>query len=334
MRPLHDALARTLAAFVIALPLAAGAAPLPPTPATVIPNAIVTLGTTAGPNPRRGRAQASNLLSIDGTLYLIDAGDNATRRVVQSGYDFRKIGTVFITHDHSDHTLGLPTLMVDQWEFQRRDVVDIYGPPGTAAVVQGALQFAAVNADIRYSEGKTTPMASIFKAHEVQPGPVFSDSHVTVTAVENTHFHFQPGTPPYGKYKSYSYRFNTTHGSIVFTGDTGPSDAVIGLAKGADILVSEILSTDDLIALYTSNGVWQAKTPEEQAGFLRHMHEEHLTPQDVGVMATKAGVKTVIVTHMGPTLDPNDTYERYVREVGKYFSGKVLIASDLKVFPL
>ena len=269
------------AIIVVGSSRAVVAAPLPPTPTTVTPNAIVTLGTTAGPNPRRGRSQAANLLSINGTLYLIDAGDNATRRIVQSGYDFRKIGKVLITHDHSDHTLGLPTLMVDQWEFQRRDPVDIYGPPGTAATVQGALQFAAVNADIRYSEGKTAPMASIFKAHDVQPGPVFSDANVTVTAVENTHFHFQPGTPPYGKYKSYSYRFNTSHGSIVFTGDTGPSDAVVALAKGADILVSEVLSTDDLIALYTSNGVWQAKTPGEQAGFLRHMHEEHLTPQEL-----------------------------------------------------
>jgi ribonuclease BN (tRNA processing enzyme) len=129
-------------------------------------------------------------------------------------------------------------------------------------------------------------------------------------------------------------RFQTPSGSIVFTGDTGPSDAVVALAKGADVLVSEVLSTDDLVALYKSNGLWQVKTPEEQAGFLRHMHEEHLTPQEVGTMAARAGVKTVILTHIGATMDPNDTFVRYIDDVHKYFTGNVLIADDLRAFPL
>ena len=63
-----------------------------------------------------------------------------------------------------------------------------------------------------------------------------------MTAVENTHFHFQPGTPPYGKYKSYSYRFETPGRVVFFTGDTGPSDAVVELAKGADLYVTETTS--------------------------------------------------------------------------------------------
>ena len=72
---------------------------------------LIMLGTAGGPLPRADRAQSSNLLVVNGALYLIDAGGSVTSRVVQSGHDFRKIGKIFITHPHSDHTAGLATLM-------------------------------------------------------------------------------------------------------------------------------------------------------------------------------------------------------------------------------
>ena len=109
----------------------------------------------------------------------------------------------------------------------------LYGPPGTAASVQGLLQFLTVNSDIRISDGtKIVPASKVFSGHETGAGTIFQDANVKVTAVENSHFHFQPGSPGFGKYKSYAYRFDAPDRSIVFTGDTGPSDAVAGLAKG------------------------------------------------------------------------------------------------------
>ena len=123
---------------------------------------------------------------------------------------------------------------MSEWEYQRRTPIDIYGPPGTEALVRGAIQYLTPNAEIRWSEGKRTPMASIFHGHDVAPGMVFQDEAVKVMAVENTHFHFTSGSPGYGKYKSYSYRFETPGRVVVFTGDTGPSDALTELAKGAD----------------------------------------------------------------------------------------------------
>jgi len=153
-----------------------------------------------------------------------------------------------------------------------------------------------------------------------------------VTAVENTHFRFEPGTPAYGKYKSFSYRFDTLDRSFLFTGDTGWSDAVIDLAKGADVLVTEVTSTDDVIGLMKRNGVWQAKTESEQEGWLRHMHEEHVTPEEVGRFAAQAGVKTVVMTHLSPSPDPNDDFARYAVAAKKHFSGSVLIAKDLMKF--
>src|SRR5258708_27588263 len=113
------------------------------TPATDAPPqakgpVLITLGTAGGPLPRRERAQSSNLLVVNGTPYLIDAGDGATRRIVQAGYDFRQVGKVFITHAHSDHTNGLATLLNAQWEYQRREPTDVYGSRARALVNRAA----------------------------------------------------------------------------------------------------------------------------------------------------------------------------------------------------
>lgn len=293
---------------------------------------LVTLGTAGGPLPRKDRTQSSNLLIVNSTLYVIDAGDDVTRRIVQAGYDFRQVGKIFITHAHSDHTMGLPTLLVSEWEYQRRDPVDIYGAVGTEALVKGTLQFLAVNAEIRWAEGKKAPMADLFHGHDMKPGLVYQDANVKVTAVENTHFHLPAGSPPHGRYGSYSYRFDTPDRVVFFTGDTGPSDAVTELAKGADFLVTEVTPPEDVVAALKRNGVWQAKTPEEQEGFIRHMKEEHLTPEEVGKMATKAGVKTVIMTHFSPSIDPEDDYQRYLDEAKKFFSGRIVVSKDLMQF--
>ena len=75
-------------------------------------------------------------------------------------------------------------------------------------------------------------MADTFKGHDIAGGIIYQDANIRVTAVENTHFRFEPGTPPYGKFKSFSYRFDTLDRSFLFTGDTGWSDAVIDLAAG------------------------------------------------------------------------------------------------------
>ena len=204
---------------------------------------LITLGTAGGPVPRPDRAQSSNLLIVNGTLYLIDAGGGVTARLVQSGNNFRKVGKIFITHAHSDHTAGLATLLVSSWE-QQGDPTDVYGG-GVEALVKGAIEYLTPNAEIRWAEGKKRPMTDTFHGHDVAPGVVYQDANVKVTAVENTHFHFQLGTPPYGKYKSYSYRFETPDRVVFFSGDTGPSDAVVELAKGADLYVTETTLPED-----------------------------------------------------------------------------------------
>lgn len=308
------------------------AQPAPVSPAAARGTVLVTLGTAGGPRPRKNRSQSANLLLVDGEPYLVDAGENVVRRLTDAGVDFLRVGRIFITHGHSDHTLGLPALLATQWEFQRREPVNIYGPPGTKELVAGALAFLSVNGAIRFAEGNPTPLAAMVSATDAPPGVVYRDPRVTVTAVENAHFNFPRGTPAYGRYKSYSYRFATRDKVVVFTGDTGPSGALTALAKGADLLVSEVTSADELLALYKRNGTWQRKTPKEQKDWLAHQYDEHLSPAQVGALAAEAGVKSVVLTHLTPSADPDDAYARHVTAVRKRFRGDVRVAGDLDRF--
>jgi ribonuclease BN (tRNA processing enzyme) len=293
---------------------------------------LITLGTRGGPIPTKDRVQSSNLLIVNGTNYLVDAGDGVLGRLVQAGANVQRIGNVFITHDHDDHTAGLGTLMSAAWDFQRHDPIDVYGPPGTAATVVGAIQYFTVNAEIRWAEGRRTPLSDVFVGHDVAPGLVYQDANIKVTAVENTHFHIPAGTPFYGKYKSYSYRFEAPDRVIVFTGDAGPSDAVTELAKNADVLVSEVGSANDLKQVLIKDGSWQAMTPEQQTALMRHLTEEHLAPEEVGKKGSPRPRKTVVLTHLLRTVDENDDYQRFVGEIEKFFSGRVVVAKDLMAF--
>jgi ribonuclease BN (tRNA processing enzyme) len=293
---------------------------------------LITLGTAGGPVPRAHRAQSSNLLIVNGTPYLIDAGDGTARRLAKLRFNFRNLGTIFITHGHNDHTGGLGLLLSTQWGAQRTQPINVYGPPGTEGLIKAAAQYLNYDAEIRISDGsRSTPIEKVFYGHDVGTGVVYQDANIKVVAAENTHFHFPAGSPGHGKYKSYSYRFETPDRVIVFTGDTGASDAVTELARNADVLVTEVVSVDDVKEARIRDGRWQAMSDREQKEYIRHMVEEHLTPQQIGVMAARANVKTVVMSHLTPRPDSDD-YTPWADEVRKYFSGQVLVAEDLKEF--
>jgi len=151
-----------------------------------------TLGTVAGPPPRAHRAQSSNLLIVNGTLYVIDAGDGAARRITKAGFNVRDVGTIFITHHHDDHTAGVGTLMSVAWDNQRTMPINVYGPPKTEDLVKAAVQYFTISADIRIADGgRTIPIGQLFFGHDVGTGQIYKDPNVTVTAIENTHFDFQ-----------------------------------------------------------------------------------------------------------------------------------------------
>jgi ribonuclease BN (tRNA processing enzyme) len=270
-------------------------------------------------------------LTVNGTHYVVDAGDGVTRRLAKAGIDVREVGTIFITHHHDDHTAGLGTLMSLAWDRQRTKPIHVYGPPRTEELVKAAVQYFSISAEIRIADGgRTVPIAEVFFGHDVGTGVIYQDSNIKVTAVENSHFDFHKGLA-FGKHKSYSYRFATPDRVIVFTGDTGPSDAVTQLAKGADLLVSETSSCQDRMQQMINDGRWQAMTPNEQAGIRRQATQGHMTLEDIGKMATRANVKTVVLTHLTQRAGTDD-YTPWAQAVKKHFTGQVLVAKDLMEF--
>jgi ribonuclease BN (tRNA processing enzyme) len=320
----------TTAAFVpILVAMQTLAAQSPPSAAT----RIVTLGTRSGPFPTAARAQSANAVIVGQAIYLIDAGDGAVRRLAKAGLAIRNIDAIFLTHLHDDHTTGLVPLMSVMYGLDRRAPVGVYGPPLTTTLVRAALQFLAVNSDIRVSEGlRVHTTSTVFSGHDVEPGVVYRDTNVTVRAAENSHFNFPAGSPSHGKTRSYSYRVEAPDKTIVFSGDTGPSDALTALAKGADLLVTEVSMIDELKALRVKDGSWGRWTPEQQANWVRHMIDEHVSPEQVASLATRAGVKAVVLTHLPASGERSDTYQRYADAVKKSFAGQVFVAQDLAEF--
>jgi ribonuclease BN (tRNA processing enzyme) len=291
---------------------------------------LITLGSVAGPPPRPHRAQFSNLLIVNDTMYVVDAGDGVTRRIAKAGFNVRDVGTIFITHHHDDHTAGLGTLMSAAWDNQRTKPINVYGPSRTEQLVKAAVQYFTISAEIRIADGgRTIPIEQLFFGHDVGPGMIYQDANIKVTAIENTHFAFHKG-PSAGKHKSYSYRFETPGRVIVFTSDTGPFDGLVEFAKGADLLVAEANSIEQRMQDLTRLGQWQVMTVQEQERIKRQMAEGHLSPENVGKIAEGAAVKAVVLSHL--TWKADDDYSSWVDEVKKRFSGPVAIAKDLKEF--
>ena len=292
---------------------------------------LITLGTASGPSLRPDRAQSSNILTVNGTHYVVDAGDGVASRLAKAGVEVREIGIIFITHHHDDHTAGLCTLMSMAWNRQRTKPINVYGPPKTEGLVKAAMQYFTISAEIRIADGgRTMPITQVFYGHDVGTGVIYKDANIKVTAVENSHFSFHKGFAA-GKHKSYSYRFDTPDRVIVFTGDTGPSDAVTDLAKDADLLVTETSSCEDRKQAMINDGRWQAKTPAEQEGIMRQATQGHMSLDVIGKMATRANVKTVVLSHLTQRFGSDD-YTPWAEEVKKHFSGQVLVAKDLMEF--
>jgi ribonuclease BN (tRNA processing enzyme) len=293
---------------------------------------LVLLGTQGGPVINLQRGETASAIVTANVPYLVDCGYGTLRALAQAAIKLGDIATLFITHLHDDHTADIAALLSHKWATNPPGPLTVYGPFGTAATIDGAVAFSKANTDIRtIDEGRTAKPGSLFKGKDVTARSVtevFRDQRVTVRAVENTHF------PERAKakmaYRSLAYRFTMPDRSIVFSGDTAYSPALIELAKDADVFVCEAIDTTVYAQLL--------KEAQAQPGGLNvesvphHIIETHSTTEDVGRMAAEARVGTVVLNHLVPGSNPARggpiPDERYIQGVRKHFSGRVIVGAD------
>src|SRR5215470_14729415 len=162
----------------------------PPPPGT----RLVLLGTHGGPGIEQNRAETASAVVVDGVPYLVDCGYGSLRTLVLSTIGYQQLDNVFFTHLHDDHTSDLPALLSHQWTGgAKKTSTEVYGPPGTAKLVEAALGFLRSNVEIRtVDEGRMVDPATLFHGHDVAatatPTRVLADDRVTVTSVESAHF--------------------------------------------------------------------------------------------------------------------------------------------------
>jgi ribonuclease BN (tRNA processing enzyme) len=197
------------------------------------------------------------------------------------------------------------------------------GPPQTKQLVDAAFHyitfgftaFAAEPGPIRAGFVNGV-MTNPFVTHEIQrDGLVYQDDKIRVTAAENSHYAMM-SPQMRTQMRSYSYRIETPHGVVVFTGDTGPSDAVVRLAAGADVLVTEVGDLDQETTFVNGMAAQNHWPAERRAAMIAHFRQAHLDEEAVGGMASKAQVRSVVLYHYVPR-DP----AAYVARVKENFSG-------------
>jgi ribonuclease BN (tRNA processing enzyme) len=299
-------------------------------PAQSAASTVILLGTQGGPGVTLDRSETASVVVVGGQLYLVDCGYGTLRALIQAGLSYNDLSNIFLTHLHNDHTSDVAALLSHKWTSGRAQPATVYGPFGTAALVEGAIAFFKADTEIRVvDEGRTVRPESLFHGHDLNVSGVaeiFRDERVTVKAAENTHF------PERAKkkmpYRSLAYRFEMADRTVVFSGDTAYSEQLVELAKNADVFVCEAL--DMALHQQMARAAKEAGTNTESIA--RHVMETHSTTEDVGRMAAEAKVKTVVLNHLVGVSNSQGSLESVesglIASVHKFFSGKVIVGRD------
>ncbi len=274
---------------------------------------VVFLG-TGMPRPDPERQGPSLAIVANGKAYIVDAGVGLVRQAAAAyargikALHTDQLDLAFLTHLHSDHTLGLPDLIFTPWVMHRPVPLRLYGPAGTQAMVDNIEKAWAEDIDIRVHglEHNTTGAYRVV-VHEIQPGVIYEDANVKVTAFAVLH----------GSWKeALGYRFDADGKSIVISGDTRPAQSVVDACNGCDILIHEV---------YSGGNRGSGEVTPGDAYFSSF----HTSAEELGGIAAKARPKLLVITHYVPRQDTDQT--RMLEEIRKKFSGPVVVANDLDV---
>lgn len=274
---------------------------------------LILLGTAGGPTPKRSASGPSQVIVIDGVAYVVDCGDGVARQLRLAGIAPAALRHIFLTHQHSDHNADYGNLILLAWASGLKTRVDTWGPPPIEQMTRLFLEMNAYDIDVRMKDEGRAALAPLVYPHERREGgDVMRDERVRVTSALVAHPEVSP---------AFAYRFDTADRSIVISGDTAKSEALIALARGADVLVHETLylpAVDRLVAADTNATTLR-----------KHIVDSHTSAEDAGRVAEAAGVKTLVLSHFVPTDDTTITDDMWASAARAHFSGRVVVGKDL-----
>lgn len=250
---------------------------------------------------------------VNDTAYVIDCGDGVARQLVSAGVPLTKLRHIFITHHHSDHNADYGNLMWLAWTAGLRTRVDTWGPPPLARMTKLFFEMNADEINTRIADEGREPFEPLVHTHEFSAGgEVMEDVNVKVTSALVNH----PPVVP-----AFAYRFDTADRSIVISGDTAPSQNLVSLAKGADVLVHEAMYLPGIDRMV-------ARVPNATA-LKRSILSHHTSAEDAGRIAQEAGVKMLVLSHFVPPDDSTITDQMWIDAARTHFVGPVIVGKDL-----
>ncbi len=276
---------------------------------------LILLGTKGGPRVTAGRANPANVVRVDGEPIVIDCGYGATRQLIAAGIQPHEVRKILITHHHSDHILELGPLVYNIWVAGVHEPIDVWGPPPLRRIIDGFLQSMAYDIDIRIADEARADLRALVRVHEIEaPAIVHATDRLRISAAKVMH----PPLP-----HAYAYRFDAHDRSIVLSGDTCYWPDLIAFARGADVLLHEVMHLGAIDRLV-------ARMPQI-ARLREHLVAAHTTTAEVGKIAAGAGVGTLVLNHFVPGDDPAITDEMWCADPRRDFAGPVVAGRDLQV---
>jgi ribonuclease Z len=270
---------------------------------------VILLG-TGTPVPDPSASGPSTAIVVQDRIFVVDAGPGVMRRLTAAGLPRNRITALFLSHLHSDHTLGYPDLLLSTWTVGRRTPFSVYGPKGTKRMTEKILEAWSEDITVRVNGlERNSPGGFAVRVHEIDDNVIYDSAGVTVTAFRVSHGNWK---------EAFGFRFETPGKVVVISGDTAPDDNVIQAARGADILIHEAYPSVRL-------------APEDRPGgelWPEYMRTFHTSDVEVGRIAFRAKPALLILHHvvwMGGT-------EKELREgvLEGGFLGRTVIGKDLE----
>ena len=268
----------------------------------------VTLLGTGCPAPVMNRFGPSIMVEAGDRKFIFDAGRGVIQRLAQIKVQYKEIQGVFLTHLHSDHVVGLPDFWLTGWLNSRRDrPLQVWGPKGTKKMMSNLREAFEEDIKFRLYEDRASPDGVAIETKDIAEGVVYEESGIKVTAFEVDH---GPTKPAFG------YRIDYRGRSVVLSGDTRYSENLIKYAKGADLLIHEVVSLKSL------------KERERGEEWEKMIISHHTTPEQAGEIFSKVKPRLAIYSHI---VLPSAIEQDIIPPTRKIYSGLVELGEDLMV---